>query len=251
MDELLLLSGNDIPFIQAGLIIHQPSLKEIAFIGEEKFYMGCELLNFSKDILLEEDKNLLEDKTNFEIIMSIMNENSNKNNQMQASKESIEMIFLLLFPDYEYVIQTDSIDFKQDNQIIGSITKNNFEEFKEIINIMLCLKSNSEESKDYDPANEMARKIAEKLKRGRQKAAAANSEENAKINILSKYVSILAVGEHKDMSSLLNYTIYQIRDEYERFLLKQNFDYTFQARLAGAKDLEDGKYWMDDIHNDI
>jgi hypothetical protein len=250
MDELLLLSGNDIPFIQAGLIIHQPSLKEISFIGEEKFYIGCELLNFSKDILFEEDKNLLEDKTNFEIIMSIMNENSGKNNQVQASKESIEMIFLLLFPDYEYTIQLESIDFKQNNQNIGSITKHNFEDFKEIINVMFCLKSDSEESKDYNPANEMAKKIADKLKKGRQKAAAANSE-NAKINILSKYVSILAVGEHKDMNVLLNYTIYQIRDEYERFLLKQNFDYSFQARLAGAKGLEDGKYWMDDIHNNI
>ena len=50
MDELLLLSGNDIPFPEARITIHQPKLREIAFIGEEAFFTGCELLNFSKDM---------------------------------------------------------------------------------------------------------------------------------------------------------------------------------------------------------
>ena len=230
MDELLLISGND-----------------IAFIGEENFYMGCELLKFSKDILLEQDKILLGNKTNFEIIMSIMNENdsNDKNHERQVSKESINMIFMLLFPRYEYTIQTNSIDFFQEEQLVGSINEDNFEDFKEILNIIFCLTF-----QEFNPANEQARRIAEKLKKGRQRAAEAKGER-VKVNILSKYVSILAVGEHKDINTLLEYTIYQIRDEYERFLLKQNFDYTFKARLAGAKDLQDGKYWMDDIHDDI
>ena len=38
MDDLLFLSGNDIPFPEAKVVIHQPSLKEIAFIGEETFF---------------------------------------------------------------------------------------------------------------------------------------------------------------------------------------------------------------------
>jgi len=33
IDTLLLLSGNDVPFIKAGISIHQPSLKEIAYVG--------------------------------------------------------------------------------------------------------------------------------------------------------------------------------------------------------------------------
>jgi len=34
MDELLLLSGNDLPFPEARLTVHQPRLKEIAYITE-------------------------------------------------------------------------------------------------------------------------------------------------------------------------------------------------------------------------
>jgi hypothetical protein len=76
LGELLLLSGNDIPFQEAQVTIHQPTLKEIAYIGEEAFFIGCELLNFSKDILSDEDKTNLEDKTNFEVFMSIMRDKS-------------------------------------------------------------------------------------------------------------------------------------------------------------------------------
>ena len=48
IDYLLLLSKNDIPFVEAGVLIHQPTVKEIAFIGQENFFLGCEILNFSK-----------------------------------------------------------------------------------------------------------------------------------------------------------------------------------------------------------
>ena len=54
-NELLLLSGNDIPFIEAQVTIHQPTIKEIAYIGEEAFFTGCELINFSKNIFYNAD----------------------------------------------------------------------------------------------------------------------------------------------------------------------------------------------------
>jgi hypothetical protein len=47
------MSKNDIPFEEARLIIHNPTLKEIAIIGEDVFFMGCEYLNFSKQFLKE------------------------------------------------------------------------------------------------------------------------------------------------------------------------------------------------------
>ena len=40
-NELLLLSNNDIPFVEAQINIHQPRIKEIAMIGEESFFSGC------------------------------------------------------------------------------------------------------------------------------------------------------------------------------------------------------------------
>ena len=72
INDLILLSGNDIPFELARTVIHQPTIKEIAFIGEDAFFAGCDFLKFSKDKLKEEDKIHLEKLTNFDILMSIV-----------------------------------------------------------------------------------------------------------------------------------------------------------------------------------
>ena len=75
-NELLLLSGNDIPFIEGSLTIHAPTIKEIAYIGEEAFFSGCELLKFSKQKLPTEDILRLEQYSDFHILMSIINDKS-------------------------------------------------------------------------------------------------------------------------------------------------------------------------------
>ena len=76
IDELLLLSGNDIPFPVASITIHQPRIKEIAYITESRFWPGCEFLKFNKNILTDEDKLNLSNQSNFNIIMSMIQENS-------------------------------------------------------------------------------------------------------------------------------------------------------------------------------
>ena len=74
IDELLLLSGNDIPFPEARLTIHQPRLKEIAYITEQRFWPGCELLKFDKESLSDKDKINLLNMSNFNIIMTMTQE---------------------------------------------------------------------------------------------------------------------------------------------------------------------------------
>jgi hypothetical protein len=38
--------------------------------------------------------------------------------------------------------------------------------------------------------------------------------EGQKVTILSRYISILAVGENKNINDLLNYSVYQLFDEF-------------------------------------
>lgn len=243
VNDLLLLSGNDIPFEQAQLVIHQPTVKEIGYIGEEAFFTGFEFMKFSKDNLSEEDKLHLEKVTNFEIIMSMMREN---NPIVQRNKTCMMMILSLIFPTYE--IQLDLNELKivltQDDRIYY-LDKTNFDEFIKILEDMWSLEGSKA---DFNPAGDYAKRIADKLRRGRQKVAEAR-KSGQKIAILSRYVSILAVGVHKDINSLLNYTVYQLYDEYERFVLKTRYDLFIQAKMAGAKDIKEEKDWMGtDIH---
>ena len=241
-NDLLLLSGNDIPFMEAQITIHQPTIKEIAYIGEEIFFTGCELINFSKNILSEEDKVNLENKTNFDILIAILKE---RNAVMQKNRNCVEMVLALIFPYYTIEISNDSIILEKDEES-HSINNDNFESFKLIFNQMFSF--SREETRDYNPSGDLAKKIAEKLKKRHQKLAELKQEKK-KIDILSRYVSILAVGEHKDLNSLLNLSVYQLFDEFERFKLKMSYDIYIQAKMAGAKDLKEVEDWMKDIHS--
>jgi len=246
-NDLLLLSGNDIPIEEVHLLLHPPTIKEISFIGEENFFSGCEFLRFSKNKLNTEDRNRLENISNFEILMSIMRE---KNPSVQKSMAQATMVLALLFPTYEIQIDVNNmfIKFKQDDNEFY-LNKDNYNYFIKNLNEVLCLGGGASDS-DYNPSGNLASQIADKL-RDRHNKLAEKNKSNQKIAILSRYVSILAVGENKDMNSLLNYTIYQLFDEFKRFQLKLAWDIHIKAQLAGAKDLEEVDDWMDDIHSNV
>ena len=242
IDELILLSGNDLPFPQARLTIHQPRLKEIAYITEQRFWSGCELLKFDKEILPDEDKVNLLNKTNFDIIMMMIQE---KSLESQQARINIMSILALLFPTSEIMLDTKAIRFKNpQTEEVNEINNDNFEIFQGILIKMFCL--SGDENKQYNPSGELAKKIANKLKRGQMKKAQLAPEH--KIAIFSRYISILTVGQQKDMNDFMNYTVYQLMDEFRRYELKLHYDAWERYRIAGATGMEDPEDWLKDIH---
>jgi hypothetical protein len=167
LNHLALIAGVDIPFIEAQISIHQPSIKEIGLIGERAFYAGCGILNFSKESLSPEDRVHLQHLSDFEILMSLLMTNSL---EMKQNKINAIMVLSLLFPDYEIQFSLKEISLKKEDEI-RSINSYNFEKFKEIISAMFCLSGKGSEE-NYNPGGQKAREIAEKLMRGRQRVAA-------------------------------------------------------------------------------
>ena len=238
-NDLLLLSKNDIPFLQARVNIHQPTLREISFIGEESFHIGCQFLNFSIDKLSTEDKSHLINKTDFEVFMSVMNSKEKARYKVDA----------LLFPNFHIKLEVDKIVLEaKEGTFSSSINQLNFDTFKDILVSMFCLNDAEQKEGSYNPADQYAAKIAEKLKKRQSQLAKEKGVDLKKVSIYSRYVSILAVGEQKDINELMNYTVYQLRAEFKRFQKKQEFDFYIKAKMAGAKDLEDVDNWMDEIH---
>lgn len=241
-DDLLLLSGNDIPFPQAQMTIHQPTIKEIAYIGEENFFTGYQFINISKNLFSEEDKVNLEDKSNFDILIAILRE---RNAVMQKNRNCVLMLLSLLFPAYHVEIEEDSISFKNEEEE-HYINNNNFEDFKSIFKEMFNFGKKDEDV--VNPSGDMAKKIAEKLRK-RHQTLAEQGKENQKIDIISRYASILATGQQLNINLVFNYTIYQLIDQIQRYQLKMSYDINLKARMAGAKDLEEIEDWMKDIHS--
>lgn len=247
MDKLLLLSGIDIPFPSATINIHQPTIKEIAFLSEPVFYKGCSTLTFDKEKLYEEDKINLEGLTNFDIIMSIMTEKNDPS--VKHQQVCVKMLFTLIFPDYQANFTKNGIVLiKPGEKEMHIIREENFGEFVNIIKELFCLNGKSKEDGEFNPANERAREIAEKIKRGRERVAAAKGESQ-EISIFDRYTSILSVGLSMDINILLNYTVYQIFDAMTRFELNESNNIYIQAKMAGASGLDEVDNWMKDIHS--
>lgn len=243
-NELLLLSKNDIPFKEAQVNIHQPTIKEISLIGEDTFRLACQFLIFSKDNLSDKDKVVLENSSDFDIIMSIMNEPSGVKYRFM-----VYLLLTLLFPKLEIDFKRDKIALlgkDEQKDFCTEINSENFNAFKDILKNIFNIEK-TEGDGQYNPSDGLAKRIAEKFKK-RQEQLAKRKDGNGKIAIYSRYISILAVGLQKDMNELMEYTVYQLEDEFKRFQLKQTFDFYRQAKLAGAQDLDEVDNWMDDIH---
>lgn len=249
LGDLLLLSGNDIPFPEARVTIHQPTLKEIAFIGEDVFFIGCGFLDFSKKLLNSEDEVRLEKYDDFDIFMSIV---TSKDSSAKRSVDCAFAVLTLIFPLYEIGVRTNAIVLIKDEQEYA-INKNNFAVFKSIVSSMFDLNLGKGNNEEYNPQGTIAQKIADKFKKRHETlmklAQEKNGNENKNISILSRYASILAVGNQKDLNDLMNYTVWQLLNEFQRFQLKMQWDAYIEARMAGAKDLEEVDNWMIDLRD--
>lgn len=249
ISELQLQAGVEIPFPEAEISLHQPTIKEIGMIAEEDFRIGVRTLTIHKErFLLDQDKKDLEQLTDFDILMSILN---NVDGQ-EAKQVQICVMFVLalVFPNYLIELQQDYILLRNEiDNSVKTINSFNYTTFRELLTDIFCLNQENGESEEYRPKGDAAKKIAEKLMAGRAKVAQLKNEGSKKVSIFSRYISILTVGEQKDMNSLLNLTIYQLYDEYERFILKSKNDQYFSCMIAGAKDLDKPDDWMKDIHS--
>lgn len=249
MNKLLLLSGNDLPFIGGQGIIHQPKLKEIAYLGENTFYLGSNFLCFSKDKLDEKDKINLQNQNDFNILMSMINIEAK---QVQKSINSAELVLSLLFPGYQLKKMPNLLLLtkiqQNGNKRQCMINQDNFDQFKNIITQMFCL--SGLDGNKYNPANKLAEQIAKKLEQ-RHKKLNQQRGTSQELNILNRYISILSLANHHTIPQLMEYTVYQLFNEFKRFERKYAYQSWLKAKLAGAQDLQDVQSWLSEEEDNI
>lgn len=238
--RLALMTGSDIPIPELEMTLHQPTIKEISYIGETDFFTGIQCLCLYKSMFVE-DKEGLANITNFQIFMTVMTER-----ETIDKKFATVQVLQLIFPDYNVLFTPQSLIFQRENQNI-MIDDNNFEVLQEVLRSVFCAKNGPMDQQAFNPANEKAREIAAKLMRGRQRVAAQNGGENA--SVFSKYLSILTVGlSSMSLSDLINLTMFQLYDLIERYMLYMNWDIDVRTRLAGGKPDSQPDNWMKNIH---
>ena len=183
--RLLLMTGGDIPIPSLTAAIHQPTIREIAMIGEKDYFIGAQVLCIDKNFYIQ-DKTMLSQTNNFQIFMTVLSDK----NEIPKRLATLQVL-TLLFPTYT-INMTPRALLLVDGEKTIVIDENNFEDLQAVLRLVFCLEQSGQDT--FNPANEAARKIAEKIMRGRQRVAAQKGELN--VSVLTQYLSTLTVGLH-------------------------------------------------------
>ena len=240
--RLALMAGTDIPVPECQLVIHQPTISEISFIGEEDFFVGVQTLCLNKTMFIQ-DESVLDKVNNFQIFMTVMNDKATAD-----KKAAVKKVLSLLLPKSTVLITPKSITVNtpEDSSMID---EENFEYLQEALKLIFCAKTGPMNQQAFNPANAKAKEIADKLMKGRQRVAQQKGELN--VSVFSQYLSILTIGLHIPITELLKTTMFQLYDLMERYTLYINWDIDIRSRLAGGKPENQPENWMKNIHQYI
>lgn len=239
--RLSLICGTDMLIPECNLVAHQPRIKEISFIGESDFFIGAQTLCLHKTMFIE-DKTILDSINNFQIFMTIMLQDETKD-----KKANILNVLNLLFPSYKVNVTPNSLLFMKEGVPSITVDGNNFEALQEVLRLIFCMHNGPMDQQAFNPANDKAREIAQKLMRGRQRVAAQNGNSN--VSVFSQYMSILTIGlGSMSLQDLTNLTMFQLYDLMERYTLYTAWDLDVRQRLAGGKPEGTPDNWMKNIH---
>lgn len=238
------MAGIDIPIPELQITAHVPVVKEIAFMGEQEFFMAVQYLCLEKESLIQ-DESLLSSLTNFQVLMKVLEQSRDK-----SKKTAITNLLKLLFPDYMAIITKNSIILKLiDGETTVLIDDSNFEQFRAVLKEILCVNSIFQgENVIYNPINQKAKEIADKLMRGRRRAAEAKNK-GSNDSVLTRYISILTVARVASLEQCLQCNLFQLFDLMERYTSYVEWDTDLQVRLAGGKPDKPVESWMRDLHS--
>lgn len=237
--RLALATGVDIPIPELQVTIHQPTIKEISMIGEQDFFTGIQLLCINKRMYIE-DESLLENTSNFQIFIAMVNEK-----QVANKKENVLQVLTLLFPKAKVIFTPRSMLLNL-GEVSITIDEGNFEKLQKLLQEMFCLGKTDQNT--FNPADKKAREIANKLMKARQKVAASKAQEHNG-SMFGQYLSILTIGTGTmSLFDAIQLTMYQLYDLVERYMLYVNWDLDVRSRMAGAKADKPLDNWMKNIH---
>lgn len=245
----LYLSGAPVPLPECALFMIQPTVKQIIQFGETDFLMAAHVLGKTEEFLkdVREGNSELEHIPIFQLLMIVIHED-------KTIKSYMDVFFELCFPDYDITYTENSINFylKDDEtkQARGMITMYSFDAFQTATRELFIANSLGAEG-DYNPANEAAQKIAEKLKKGRERAAANKKGADENISLYGTYISILSVALQMNMNLFFDYTPFQLIDTFLRYQEKEKYD--FYRKIASTpmmdvSNMDEPKEWTRNLY---
>ena len=209
--SLALMTGVDIPIPECSVVLHQPTIEEISFLGEEEFLMGVNCLCVDKDNFAQEDNaEVIKQINNFQLLLMLIEQDKS-----HKTRQNMQSTLKLLFPNYQVVFTPRAIVLNSNGESF-IVDERNFESLQLICRQVFCV--HKTDGDKFNPQGAKAKEIAQKLLKARKRVAELKAQENPCSSVLGQHISVLAVGLHSmSLKDLTHCTIFQIYDLMERF----------------------------------
>lgn len=140
-------------------------------------------------------------------------------------------------------------DLSRDPITCNIVDSSNFSDFIKIIKLQNCLVEADDKyinEVKSNPADEKARRILEKLKKGQEMVEKAKAAKNSSTSSDTDFADVISAVSTKsnnfNRSSIWKSTIYQLYDEYKRLEAISSYEINIAAMIQGAK-IDDLKHW--------
>lgn len=238
VDDLQLITGINIPLKELKLEIRQPTIPEVAMLTEEKYFLALSLFRANKKTL-GIDK---EEVTNWMIFKETLEQ---KIEGIENPKVFIINFLRLFVPKINMGPRSLMIDIGEE---IVNIEEENFDLFQQVVcEVGAAFLLGKHEGEDFNPVNEHAAAIAEKMKAGRKRVAALKALEgniDESKGFLMKYVKAVATMTANSLEDVKKMTIFQLNEIVQTYLAWEGYDLDVKGRLAGAKGDAKLVHWM-------
>lgn len=250
VNDLLLISGEPIYLEDHAVKVKQPSIKEIASIGEELFFQSLSVFSLNsepfkvfiqrlEDISQEEKLYMIDNISDFDNFIFFMNMSEIDELKKQFdTKKLATTIFELVLPDFtlNFISEGSLVILKSNVEDSHSIVVDRefFADLKSVLSQIFMFDKLFENEADTN-MSPGAQKIAEKMRKAEEKIRKIKGETGDE----SYFARILSImGVKKELEYLKSLTVYQLINQFEREQLYANYQQGIQALVAGATDVE-------------
>ena len=222
-EQGLYLSGAQVLVKECNILITQPTIRQIEIVGETDFLSAVQVIADPTIVTepLAMGNSQLENAGDFQLLIGIL-----QADQGEELRKHMSVFAELCFPQYNIKIKGSNFSFslKDDEEqiVCGMINPMNFDKFSQVVKDLFI--SFTAKADDFNPANDKAKEIANKLKQGRKRVETEKGNAEGAGSLFGLYVSILSVGLPMDLNTLMNYTPFQVYDIFNRYFKKSEWD---------------------------
>lgn len=248
------VAGVPIPVLGFMESAKQPSINEIAMMGEENFFIATGIFSISDKE--EYIKRMLEDvppeelgpltaeinyiiKDDLDVFLKIAQEN-------KYNEGVISSLLYIMFENYSFIdYKNRTIVFRSENgNKVINLNIENFTELNSVISSIFNNKTKKDEVEDFNPAGDLASQIAEKIKAARSKKAIDEGGSKGKSDsILGDMVSIVATGDGIPLQEVLKLTFAQLFIQFNRTIMLSQYRTQMTLGAFSGIDSDDITDW--------